>query len=331
MFDKQSRSREVENQRLDSTQKSTSSSNRGGRIGDFATLQHQLADQKHQEAERQRKEKGKGLASTERKDRFTGRTLGGATSAEKRIVSPNDSNGKKAEARNRNPEYNGYNSSYVSDYSSYNSGYVSDYTQEDKYPIYRGYDTNSSIYKRISKYDLDFGRRYSATIDSNKAGVYNARLGNGCVVNAAQMLLRDQGVSVPDHKVAREVSFNPSRGAYRENIPRALNKFGNVLYKWKSEINTRGLQKALEHGAVAGGMQCHDGGFHALVIDKIEKDSRGKDTYVYLRDPLRSNNPCKVRKEDWERVQRGGYVVPKERNSNGGEDSSSCFSWFSSC
>jgi len=178
-------------------------------------------------------------------------------------------------------------------------------------------------FRALSGNDAFFEERYPATPIHGKSGVYNSRLLNGCVVDATQMLLRDQGIdTINDMAVAEAVKYTgigdlEELGTHEEKMPDALKKFGSIPYKWTKRGRIDDLKAALKSSySIVSSIKPrsryrhgrHDG-LHVVVIDKIGTDSREDGPFVYIRDS-RYDEPYKVTIDAWQQARTSGDVIP---------------------
>jgi serine/threonine protein kinase len=174
-------------------------------------------------------------------------------------------------------------------------------------------------FRDLSGNDVFFEERYPATPIHGKSGVYKSRLLHGCVVDATQMLLRDQGIdNINDMDVAEAVEYKglgdyEELGTHEEKMPDALKKFGSIPYKWTKKGQIDDLKAALKRGySIVSSIKPRSGygrGLHVVVIDKIGMDSREDGPFVYIRDS-RYDEPYKVDLYAWDQARISGDVIP---------------------
>jgi serine/threonine protein kinase len=158
---------------------------------------------------------------------------------------------------------------------------------------------------------LYFKKRYAATTVQMRSPVYTIHESLGCVVDATQMLLRDQGIDVEDGKVKDELEYNAENGSYTGKMPGALKRLGYIEYQLTKGRDIEYLKDALKssYAVVATiNLRCR-GGKHVVAVDKIGMDRNGNGPFVYIRDGS-YNKPYKVALDVWEEVWTGESIVP---------------------
>ena len=134
----------------------------------------------------------------------------------------------------------------------------------------------------------------------------------GCMVDATMMLLHDQNIyDVSAQEVAVALEHDGNYGAYTDNVPDALERFGSTPYEFKFLSDIDDLKQSLNTGYSAISLVGPERGiFHALVVDKIGDDSHGYGPFVYIRDSL-AYDPYKVTIDAWEEALANENVVPR--------------------
>jgi serine/threonine protein kinase len=182
-----------------------------------------------------------------------------------------------------------------------------------------------------------FEKRYAATTVQLRSGVYTIAAPFGCVIDATQMLLRDQHIYVSDEEVAKELEYDPTKGVHTKKMPEVLKDFGSkelkhdtrkggytqtmpaalkrlggfVEYKYMKNADIDHLKNALKSSyAIVATIHARDEDIsHVVVIDKIEEDSYGNDTFVYIRDGAH-HKPYKVTIDAWNEVWNNECIIP---------------------
>jgi serine/threonine protein kinase/tetratricopeptide (TPR) repeat protein len=183
--------------------------------------------------------------------------------------------------------------------------------------------------------DYYFKERYAATTVQWRSDIYTIGHPMGCVVDATQMLLHDQGISIEDEEIAKKLEYDVEKGTYTgkipdvlkklgskelkhdtrergytETMPAALKKLGSIKYKFMKDADIQDLKDALKSSyAIVATIRGRDKmGMHVVVIDKIGKDNHGNGPFVYIRDG-RYDKPYKVTIDEWEKVWWNGECV----------------------
>ena len=158
---------------------------------------------------------------------------------------------------------------------------------------------------------LYFTKRYAATTVQMRSPVYTIHEPLGCVVDATQMLLRDQGIDVEDKKVKDELEYNAENGSYTGKMPGALKRLGYIGYQLTKGRDIEYLKDALKssYAVVATINLRYRGGKHVVVVDKIGMDRNGNGPFVYIRDGS-YNKPYKVALDVWEEAWTGESIIP---------------------
>jgi serine/threonine protein kinase/Tfp pilus assembly protein PilF len=165
--------------------------------------------------------------------------------------------------------------------------------------------------KPLPRYSSYFKTMYAATTIQLRSEIYTIREPLGCVVDATQMLLHDQGIYVDDKEVANKLEYNAEKGSYTGKMPDALKKLGSLEYKFTRGTNIEYLKDALNSSyAIVATLKGRDGaGQHVVVVDKIGMDRYGNGPFVYIRDGS-YNKPYKVALDVWDEVWTGESITP---------------------
>ena len=163
--------------------------------------------------------------------------------------------------------------------------------------------------KPLPRYSSYFKTMYAATTIQLRSEVYTIREPFGCVVDATQMLLHDQGIYVDDKEVANKLEYNAEKGSYTGKMPDALKKLGSLEYQFTRGTNIEYLKDALNSSyAIVATINGRDGaGQHVVVVDNIGMDRYGNGPFVYIRDgsynkPYKVALGCMGGSLDWESI-----------------------------